>query len=375
MKSAKEPSSVMGQSDTTEEGVIHIDSVTMKYDGSVLALDDVSIEIFEGEFFTLLGPSGSGKSTLLKIIGGFEKPTQGTVRINNRDVTNTRPQDRPVSMVFQEYALFPHMTVKENVKYGLDVAGTGDDRKEELVTQYLEMLSIPELEDRQPSQLSGGQRQRVALARSLVVEPDILLLDEPLGPLDEDLRRQMQFELKSLQDRIGTTFVYVTHDQEEALTMSDRICLLNEGRIIESGPTEQIYEWPTSRFTATFIGAGNVIDGVVNSVDGNHIGMQIEQDGSIINGLTAIDDLKEGQSVSATVRPADITVGNSQLETNVVSGEIKRWVYKGKKYEYVIELDNGVEIQAISEELFDQTEDDNRVTISWTEDDCIIVTR
>jgi putrescine transport system ATP-binding protein len=373
MSTHNEQVNVGRDSDDERAIAIEIRSVTKKYDENVVALDDLSLDVKQGEFFTLLGPSGSGKSTLLKIIGGFVEPTSGSVWFDGQDFSDTSPQDRPVSMVFQEYALFPHMTVEENVRYGLDVMKVDEGRKEDLVTKYLDMLNIPELRDRKPAQLSGGQRQRVALARSLVVEPDILLLDEPLGPLDEDLRRHMQFELKSLQEQIGTTFVYVTHDQEEALTMSDRICLLDGGKIVETGTPEQIYERPKTRFTATFIGAGNVIDGAIEHVEGDRVRMRSQNGTYSIAGVTALAELSEGTAVSATVRPSSISLTDSQAGDNIVTGTVTRWVYQGEQYMYDVELSDGVSIQVLLDDPPDSSDGDQQITLTWSEEDCVIV--
>ena len=227
----------------------------------VRAVDAVNLEIKAGEFFTLLGPSGSGKTTCLRMIGGFTLPTSGKIFIGDEDVSHAPPYARPVNTVFQDYALFPHMTIAQNVSYGLMVRGVDQSIREKRANEMLELVRLPGVGDRRPAQLSGGQRQRVALARALVNEPEVLLLDEPLGALDLKLREQMQSELKQLQRRLGITFLFITHDQHEALSMSDRVGVFNRGKIEQIGSPTEIYNAPTTKFVAQFIGAANVLEG------------------------------------------------------------------------------------------------------------------
>ncbi|HEX9966805.1 MAG TPA: ABC transporter ATP-binding protein [Solirubrobacterales bacterium] len=228
--------------------------------GEVRAVAGVDLNIERGEFFTLLGPSGSGKTTTLRMIAGFERPTEGTVELAGEDMTGVPPYDRPVNTVFQDYALFPHMTVGENVEYGLRVGGVGKAERAQRRDEALEMVRLPGYERRKPGELSGGQRQRVALARAIVNRPRVLLLDEPLGALDLKLREQMQVELKAIQGEVGITFVYVTHDQDEALTMSDRIAVFNEGRVEQVSSPVELYERPGSEFVAGFVGVSNLLE-------------------------------------------------------------------------------------------------------------------
>jgi ABC-type Fe3+/spermidine/putrescine transport system ATPase subunit len=349
---------------------IEIRDLRKVYDDRVVALNGVSLDIQQGEFFTLLGPSGSGKSTLLHSIGGFVDPTSGQISIGGEEMTGLPPQRRPVSTVFQEYALFPHLPVEENVRYGLDVRGVDADRKDDMVTEYLELLQIGNLRSRSTRQLSGGQRQRVALARSLIVEPEILLLDEPLGPLDEDLRQQMQFELKRIHEETGTTFVYVTHNQEEALTMSDRIYLLRRGNAVEVNTAEEIYSTPRSAFTATFLGSGNLIQGRITATDGETLGVESAVSGTVLHGLTRVEDLSVGDRVGICVRPDDVSLG--ERDENAVTGRIERWVYKGNVYEYLISLADGTELHATSSDLL-SVETGEEVTVSWATKDAVIV--
>ena len=231
-----------------------------KHYGDVAAVHDVDLTIGAGEFFTLLGPSGSGKTTLLRMIAGFERPDAGRIELGDRDVTRVPPYARNVNTVFQDYALFPHMTVAENIEYGLRVRRVGRPQRRDRVARALEMVRLAGLGGRKPAQLSGGQRQRVALARAIVNEPEVLLLDEPLGALDLKLRQEMQLELLRVQREVGITFIYVTHDQEEALTMSDRIAVLNQGRIEQVGDPIEVYERPATSFVAGFIGISNLVE-------------------------------------------------------------------------------------------------------------------
>jgi putative spermidine/putrescine transport system ATP-binding protein len=240
--------------------VVRLDGVTKRYP-QVTAVQDVSLDVLPGEFLTLLGPSGSGKTTCLRMIAGFERPTEGRVWLSGRDVTDVPPFDREVNTVFQDYALFPHMTVEQNVGYGLLVRGAGKAERRRRVAEALDTVRLPAYGPRKPTQLSGGERQRVALARALVNRPQVLLLDEPLAALDRKLREQMQMELKSLQRKVGITFLLVTHDQDEALTMSDRIVVFDAGSIQQIGPPSEVYEQPRNAFVADFIGTSNIVEG------------------------------------------------------------------------------------------------------------------
>jgi putative spermidine/putrescine transport system ATP-binding protein len=243
---------------------VELDAVCCEFDsprGPVRAVDRVDLAIEPGEFFTLLGPSGSGKTTCLRMIGGFTLPTAGRVLIGGRDVSRMPPYLRPVNTVFQDYALFPHMDIRDNVGYGLMVRGVAKPQRHQRAEQLLELVRLPGVGDRRPAQLSGGQRQRVALARALINQPQVLLLDEPLGALDLKLREQMQVELKALQRQLGITFLFITHDQHEALSMSDRVGVFNQGRLEQVGAPRDVYDAPATRFVAEFVGAANLLDG------------------------------------------------------------------------------------------------------------------
>jgi putative spermidine/putrescine transport system ATP-binding protein len=293
---------------------VHVTGLRKQY-GDVIALDGIELSVREGEFFTLLGPSGSGKTTLLRLIAGFETPNAGRIELAGRDVSRVPPYSRDINTVFQDYALFPHMTVAENVEYGLRVRRVPKAERRERAARALEMVRLPGLGSRKPAQLSGGQRQRVALARAIVNEPEVLLLDEPLGALDLKLRQEMQLELLRVQREVGITFIYVTHDQEEALTMSDRIAVLNHGHIEQVGEPIAVYERPQTAFVAGFIGVSNLIE-------------------------------RDGRRV--TVRPEKIHMLTGDQPSppgaNVEAGRIRDVVYAGVLTRFIVDLDAGGEL-------------------------------
>ncbi|MEZ5117619.1 MAG: ABC transporter ATP-binding protein [Candidatus Nanopelagicales bacterium] len=289
-------------------------------DGAVVAVDDVDIDVYDGEFLTLLGPSGSGKTTVLRMIAGFELPTAGTIELGGTDVSTAPPFDRDVNTVFQDYALFPHMSVQENVEYGLRVKKVPKDERRRRATDALESVRLGEYGERRPSQLSGGQRQRVALARALVNRPKVLLLDEPLGALDLKLREQMQVELKEIQRQVGITFVFVTHDQEEALTMSDRIAVFNAGRIEQIGSPAEVYERPATEFVAGFVGTSNLLrDEAARSVLGH-------------DGVWSVRPEK--------IRVVDVDASPVEGEDSAV-GAVREVVYVGQATRFVVDLEVG----------------------------------
>ena len=306
----------------TGPSVISLETVTQRF-GPVTAVDAVSLDLREGEFFALLGPSGCGKTTLLRIVAGFEQPDEGRVLLDGRDITALRANRRPINLMFQSYALFPHMTVRANIAYGLEMERLDKAEIAARVGEILDMVQLGPLAGRKPDQLSGGQRQRVALARALVKRPRVLLLDEPLGALDKKLREQMQIELKRLQHELGITFVVVTHDQEEALVMADRIALMKDGRIAQLDRPRELYERPRSRFAADFIGVTNFIDGV------------IAEDGLTVEGhghLKAEGTGNTGAPATIAVRPERLLLSaEAGLEGhNAVRGEIADIAYHGQ---------------------------------------------
>ncbi|MET8150466.1 ABC transporter ATP-binding protein [Actinoplanes sp. NPDC049668] len=290
--------------------------------GPTVAVDGVDLEIADGEFFAMLGPSGSGKTTVLRMIAGFERPTAGSIELAGADVTAAAPFQRDVTTVFQDYALFPHLSVRQNVEYGLAVRGVGRADRRERAEQALAGVRMAGLGDRKPAQLSGGQRQRVALARALVVRPRVLLLDEPLGALDLKLRQQMQVELKQLQRDAGITFVFVTHDQEEALTMSDRIAVFNHGRIAQVGTAAQIYEQPRTEFVAGFVGTS-----------------------SVLSGQAAVDII--GRPGTFVVRPERVRLARGTAAApGQAAGTIAEVVYLGATTRYLVDLESGPRVTA-----------------------------
>jgi putative spermidine/putrescine transport system ATP-binding protein len=317
--------------------------------GSVVAVDDIDLDVRDGEFLTLLGPSGSGKTTVLRLIAGFEKPDGGTIELAGQDVTDVPPYDRDINTVFQDYALFPHMSVNQNIEYGLRVKKVPKGERQQRTEQALEAVRLSGYGDRAPSQLSGGQRQRVALARALVNRPRVLLLDEPLGALDLKLREQMQVELKEIQREVGITFVFVTHDQDEALTMSDRIAVFNEGRIAQLGTPLEIYEHPASEFVAGFVGTSNILDASTAQV--------------IL-----------GKSGRWSVRPEKISihVANTDVPSghHFDSGTVHEVIYVGMSTRFVVDLDSGGTLTTVRQNSESETaagiERGTRVVLSWS---------
>ncbi|WP_319405508.1 ABC transporter ATP-binding protein [uncultured Desulfosarcina sp.] len=302
----------------------------------VLALDDVSLTIEENEFFTLLGPSGCGKTTLLRLIAGFDQPTAGAILLRGRDISHLPPNQRSVNTVFQDYALFPHMTVAKNISFGLEMLGRPKDDIKKTVGDMLALVKMEELRNRRTDQLSGGQQQRVALARALAPRPQVLLLDEPLSALDYKLRKEMQIELKQLQNETGITFIFVTHDQEEALTMSDRIAVMNAGRILQIGSPRQIYNQPADRFVASFIGRSNFLSAEVLSVTGRRARLKLSSGREVISALP--DDRVPRGIVTAVVRPeyAELVAGSGDVGD--LQGVLENIVYLGTDTQYHIRL-------------------------------------
>ncbi len=301
-----------------------------RYFGDVRAVDHVNLDIYDGEFFSMLGPSGSGKTTCLRLIAGFEQPTSGSILLHGDEMAGVPPYERDVNTVFQDYALFPHMTVGQNVAYGLMIKKVPKAERERRVTEMLELVRLPGLEKRKPSQLSGGQRQRVALARALVNHPRVLLLDEPLGALDLKLRRQMQIELKAIQQQVGITFIFVTHDQEEALTMSDRLAVFNLGKVEQIGSPAEVYERPTTSFVAGFVGTSNLVSG-------------------------AAAEKLTGSAQTFSIRPEKIRMIAPETpvsgEVCEAQGTIRDVIYLGMYTRYLVELSAGGDLTVVQQNL------------------------
>nr|WP_256646687.1 ABC transporter ATP-binding protein [Thermomonas paludicola] len=333
--------------DPAAQPFLRVEGITKTF-GKLHACDDISLDVYRGEFFALLGGSGSGKSTLLRILAGLETPDCGRVLIDGVDVTALPPYQRPVNMMFQSYALFPHMSVAQNIAFGLKQDGRPADEIRERVQQLLELVQMPQLGNRKPDQLSGGQRQRVALARALARQPKLLLLDEPLGALDKRLRERTQFELVNIQERVGTTFVMVTHDQEEAMTMSSRIAVMDAGRIVQVSTPAALYEYPSTRFVAEFIGGINLFEGRVLAHDADQRVARIACNAVEGGALLArhADPLPEGTAVSVAVRPEKIDVHEARPQAdNVATGKVRDIAYLGDVSIYHVETESGAVIR------------------------------
>jgi spermidine/putrescine transport system ATP-binding protein len=319
---------------TTDKIAVSLHEVTKRFGEDVVAVDDVDLEIRDGEFFSLLGPSGCGKTTTLRMIAGLEFPTDGSVRIFNEEMGLKPPNKRPVNTVFQSYALFPHMNVEDNIGFGLRMRKVDRADVKRQVGDAIDLVRLEGMGKRKPSELSGGQQQRVALARALVNRPEVLLLDEPLGALDLKLRQTMQLELKDIQHEVGITFVYVTHDQEEALTMSDRIAVMNEGRLIQVASPEEVYEDPSNLFVASFVGEMSFLAGEI--VDAGSVRLK---GGEVVMART---DSPPGTNVTLTLRPEKVHLYADRSEAlpgrNAVDGSVARTIFQGDSMFYEVEL-------------------------------------
>jgi spermidine/putrescine transport system ATP-binding protein len=350
---------------------VELDNVSKRF-GDLTAVDAVTLGIRRGEFLTLLGPSGCGKTTLLRMIAGFATPDSGRVRLGGRDVTDLPPYRRDVTTVFQQYALFPHLNVFNNVAFGLQRRRAARDEMNRRVADALEMVRLSGLDQRMPAELSGGQQQRVALARALVLEPRVLLLDEPLAALDLKLRKQMQVELKGLQRRLGISFIYVTHDQEEALTMSDRIVVMNAGRVEQIGRAEEIYERPVSEFVAGFIGLSNIIEGTVAAVrDGVSVINIANVSIAVQSGGAAV-----GERIRLMVRPEKVRLSTNDTD-HALRGRIESAVYLGESTQWRVALGGGQAITALEQnhQPFDSAQEriGQTVAVSWEPASAVIL--
>ena len=357
--------------------LVRFEAVTKRF-GEVAAVDRVSLDIYENEFFALLGPSGSGKSTLLRMLAGFETPSEGRVTLAGQDLGPVPPYRRPVNMMFQSYALFPHLTVEGNIAFGLKQDGLP---KAEIAARIAEMLALVRLEPyarRKPHQLSGGQRQRVALARALAKRPKVLLLDEPLAALDRKLREDTRFELMHLQERLGTTFVIVTHDREEAMVLADRIAVMDHGRLVQLATPAEIYEQPRSRFIAEFIGDVNLIEGGLATVENDHVVVESAA-GRLI--ATEPGEARPGQQVSLAVRPEKIRIALDRPAdaVNCLTGQVVDIGYLGDVSTYHVRLSTGLVIKATAANLTRLVARpigwDDQVWLTWAPEAGIVLTR
>jgi putrescine transport system ATP-binding protein len=328
---------------------IRIKGVSKRF-GDFIAVDNVDLDIEQGELFSILGGSGCGKTTLLRMLAGFEIPSSGTVEIDGVDVTNQAPYDRPVNMMFQSYAVFPHMNVAKNVAYGLRKEGVRRAEINKRVDEMLELVQLSELKNRNPDQLSGGQRQRVALARALIKRPKVLLLDEPLAALDKKLRERTQFELMNIQDELGITFVVVTHDQEEAMTLSGRIAVMDKGQFQQIGTPKEIYEFPGNRFVADFIGTINTFEAVVTVVGNDQIQVYSDEAGEVLTALGR-QLVEVGQTIEIAVRPEKIFVTKDKPDNDdvCIEGVVDDLGYLGNRSLYRVKLGSGKIVQVSSQ--------------------------
>jgi len=356
---------------------IEIQDVTKKF-GEFTAVDDVSLNVYQGELFSLLGGSGCGKTTLLRMLAGFETPTSGRILIDGVDMARIPPYLRPTNMMFQSYALFPHMTVEQNVAFGLHQDGTPRGEIAQRVEDMLAMVQLNGYAKRKPHQLSGGQRQRVALARSLIKRPKLLLLDEPLGALDKKLREATQFELMNIQDELGVTFIVVTHDQEEAMTLSTRIGVMNAGRIVQTGTPQEIYEFPNSRFVADFIGSVNLFEGIVRDDEPEYVRVESPSAGSTLyigHGIECVP----GAKVAVAIRPEKMLITQERPEgaDNVLTGTIREIAYMGDLSVYLVELDTGKTVKVTMPNLTRSAEQrltwDDKVHLTWHETAAVVL--
>jgi len=368
--------------DPAAEPYIRIDKVTKKF-GDFVAVDEVSLNIYRGEIFCLLGASGCGKTTLLRMLAGFEEPTAGRISIDGADMAGIPPYKRPVNMMFQSYALFPHMSVEQNVAFGLKQDRLPKAEIKERVAAILELVRMTGFAGRKPHQLSGGQRQRVALARSLVKQPKLLLLDEPLGALDKKLREHTQFELVNIQEKLGVTFVVVTHDQEEAMTLASRIGVMDHGKIVQVGTPSDIYEYPTSRFVADFVGSVNLFEGALVEDEPDYVRVaskDLENTVYVNHGVSSPPDA----TVWVALRPEKIVIAReppANREDNCAEGVVQEIAYLGDVSVYLVKLSTGRTVRVTRPNMrrqsaaFDRITWDEQVWLSWDPSSPVVVTQ
>ena len=364
--------------DPSARPYVQLERVTKKF-GDFTAVDDISLKIYKGEIFCLLGASGCGKTTLLRMLGGFETPTSGRILIDGEDMTGVPPYQRPINMMFQSYAIFPHMNVEQNVAFGLKQDRVPKSEIKERVATMLDLVKMGTFAKRKPHQLSGGQRQRVALARSLVKRPKLLLLDEPLGALDKKLREHTQFELISLQEKLGVTFVVVTHDQEEAMTLASRIGVMNHGEIVQAGTPSEIYEFPSTKFVADFIGSVNMFEGKLTEDEPNYVRILSEELGSTIFVNHGISSPPEAV-VWAAIRPEKIfmSIARPEGQDNIVQGAVQDIAYLGDLSIFLVKLPTGKVIRVTRPNTSRHAEEitwDQQVFLNWDSSSPVVVTR
>ena len=358
--------------DTGKKAFVAFEHVQKSYDGTALVVKDLNLDIGKGEFLTMLGPSGSGKTTCLMMLAGFETATHGEIRLAGRPINNIPPHKRGIGMVFQNYALFPHMTVGENLAFPLSVRKMSKSDITDKVARALDMVQMGAFAGRRPAQLSGGQQQRIALARALVFEPQLVLMDEPLGALDKQLREHMQFEIKHLHERLGVTVVYVTHDQGEALTMSDRVAVFNDGRIQQLAPPEDLYERPTNSFVAQFIGENNTLRGVVESIDGEVCAVRLAN-GDLI-AAKPVNVARPGEQTTVSIRPERVEFKVDQLPagTPTIQAEVLEFIYMGDSFRTRLRVAGNDDFIMKCRNSLGQRKliPGEKVAIGWAPEDC-----
>ncbi|WP_432448952.1 ABC transporter ATP-binding protein [Aliiroseovarius marinus] len=356
----------------SDDGFVVFDRVQKSYDGETLVVKDLNLSVAKGEFLTMLGPSGSGKTTCLMMLAGFETATHGDIRLGGQPINNIPPHKRGIGMVFQNYALFPHMTIAENLAFPLEVRKMGKSDREAKIKRALDMVEMGDFGGRRPAQLSGGQQQRVALARALVFEPELVLMDEPLGALDKQLREKMQFEITHLAHNLGITTVYVTHDQTEALTMSDNVAVFDDGRIQQLAPPDLLYEKPENSFVAQFIGENNTLEGVVTEISGNTCVVRLD-DGEELDA-TPINVSKVGDRTTVSIRPERVEYNKDRLQegAHTLKAEVLEFIYMGDIFrtrlrvagneDFIIKTRNAPDVERLKP--------GQQIEIGWLPEDC-----
>ena len=354
------------------DGFVVFDRVQKSYDGETLVVKDLNLSMPKGEFLTMLGPSGSGKTTCLMMLAGFETATHGEILLDGRPINNIPPHKRGIGMVFQNYALFPHMTIAENLAFPLEVRGMSKSEREAKIKRALDMVQMGTFGNRRPAQLSGGQQQRVALARALVFEPELVLMDEPLGALDKQLREHMQFEITNLAHTLGLTTVYVTHDQTEALTMSDRVAVFNDGRIQQLAPPEDLYERPENSFVAQFIGENNKLEGKVETIDGDRCTVRLD-DGTLIDAKP-VNVSRAGERTRVSIRPERVESNPDRLasDAHLIEAEVLEFIYMGDTYRFRLRVAGRDDFVMKYRNAQDQRRlsAGDKIRIGWRPEDC-----
>ncbi len=351
---------------------VEFDRVQKSYDGQTLVVKDLNLSIPRGEFLTMLGPSGSGKTTCLMMLAGFEQATHGEIRLAGRNINDVPPHKRGIGMVFQNYALFPHMSVAENLAFPLEVRGLGKAERDAKIVRALDMVQMGKFANRRPAQLSGGQQQRIALARALVFEPELVLMDEPLGALDKQLREHMQFEIKHLHERLGVTVVYVTHDQTEALTMSDRVAVFNDGVVQQLAPPDQLYEAPLNSFVAQFIGENNTLEGIVTRFDEGRCVVRLDSGDEI--DAKPVNVSRVGERTRVSIRPERVEVNKARLRPGVhtLKARVEEFIYMGDMFRTRLNVAGSNDFIIKSRNAPDQIrlQPGQEIEIGWLPEDC-----